>query len=118
MSRKQYLNKDFTEIPSLDVILEVVHEHLPEQLKYIKMCSRTCGWQQYEMHINFFDNKWKEISDLLFDEFSETQMERFDGEYCVSDFIHNSLIGMTELGLGLEYFEFFPDRDYFYEYKK
>ena len=99
----------FTEIEALDSIIERVRGYLPPTLFYIKIISNNVGWQQYSMDMYFYDENWKEV---IFTESGE-----FEDETCVEDFINNSLIGGTDFGVDLPYFEFFPDREYFYKIK-
>ena len=99
----------FTEIEALDKIIERVRGYLPPTLSNIKIISNTVGWQQYSMDIIFYDENWIEVFFVESGEFEE--------EMCVEDFIHNSLIGGTDFGVDLPYFEFSPDREYFYKIK-
>lgn len=103
----------FTEIKALDEILLKVKQYLPKNIFYIKLISRTVGWQQYSMDISFFDENWVEIKDCDNYYFNDEEIYNFNDELCVGDYIHNSLIDME---LWSDYsFEFYPDREYLYK---
>ena len=105
---------EFTKIPILDEILESVKETIPKELAYIKILQTSCGWEQYNLDVYFYDADWKQI-DLPIDDFSEHQQEKFD-EVCLCEYIHNSLIGMSKNDFVNDYFEFITNKDYYYKY--
>ena len=80
----------------LTEILDSVKEYLPSSLKYIKILNKRVGYQQGSLELTFYDDKWKNINKLIEADFNDMEQERYGGEACLSDYIHNSLTGMNQ----------------------
>ena len=105
----------FTEIKALDEILLKMKQYLPSNISYIRLVSKTVGWEQYCMNITYFDDNCVKIENCDGYFFNEEEISRFD-ELCVADYIHNTLVDME---LWSDYsFAFYPDREYFFKIKK
>jgi hypothetical protein len=107
------IDKEFTQIPILDEILELVREIFPKEIKYITILQESCGWEQYTLDVDFYDKDWNLI-DMPIDDFTDMEQEKFD-EVCLTDFIHNSLIGMSSFEFRSPYFNFNTNHKYTYK---
>lgn len=106
----------FYQIPSLTEILKEMDRYLPKNFKYVRIYLHTIGHKKYMMELDMFNDSWQKIKKLHV--FSKVEREKHDYQICVHDFIYNSLLGMTDFSVMIEYFDFYPEREYFYEYKR
>jgi len=120
--------KNFIEFNSLDKILQILKEYLPENLKYIRIYQDRVGYQQYDLHLDYYDDRWRKIRlGTLPIDFALEISERGDFEVYddyIEDCILNTLTGFNRLKdvnwkdiTGEFYEKIRPETEYFYKVK-
>ena len=111
---------NFVKLNILDKILNSVKYLLPADFKYIRIYNETVGFQQGSLSLTFYNSKWNKIN--LDYQFTPEEVDKFGGEEMLSDYIHNTIVGMNhDIDIDWkECDEFFnkiqKDTEYYYEY--
>ena len=92
---RRFDEKRFITLNFLTEILDSVKKYLPDNFEYVKIWNERVGHQQGSLHLTFYDNSWRNITDKFGYEFTEDEQEIYYEE-CLSDYINNSLPGMNQ----------------------